>query len=131
MSGLYTARQKQPTQLSLGEQLRRLRVQSSKLGREVAAGVEMDAGLLSKIENGKRPVTEGQLVALAAYFKVELGPLEARRIAEEMRRWHGDNPAFTEATAILREEPGEYRVKKPSTAASKPAKAVSKPKKVK
>ena len=131
MSGLYLTRQSKPSPLSLGDQLRRLREQAGRPGREVAAAAKIDSGLLSKIENGRRSVTQAQLAAMAKFFKVELAPLEARRIAEEMFRWHGDNPAFGEATSILREEAGEYLVKKRSATVSKPAKSVSKPKKPK
>jgi len=91
----------------------------------------MDSALLSKIENGKRLPTQQQLVALARFFKVPLYPLEARRLAEDMMKWHGGNPVFAEATAILHEEAGEYLAKKVSTAVSKPAKAVNKRKKMK
>ena len=131
MSGHYSTRQVAAPQGTLREQVRRLREKADLPGWEVAAAAKMDSGLLSKIENGKRSVTQAQLAALAKFFKVEPGPLEARRIAEEMVRWHGDNPAFAEATAILHDEAGEYRVKKQSAAVSKPAKSVSKPKKKK
>jgi len=43
----------------------------------------MDSGLLSKIENGKRLPTQEQLAAPAK--KVPGGPLEARRVAEEIK----------------------------------------------
>ena len=86
----------------------------------------MDSALLSKIENGKRAVTQPQLAALTAHFKVELAPLEARRIAEEVRRWYGGSPALAAAAAILREEAGEYRVKKKPAKVNKPAAAVNK-----
>jgi transcriptional regulator with XRE-family HTH domain len=36
----------------------------------------MDSGLLSKIENGKRPPTQEHLAALAKFFKLPVGPLE-------------------------------------------------------
>ena len=46
-------------------------------------------------------------------------------------KWYGGHPEFEAATAIVREEAGEYRVKKRSTTVSKPEKPVSKPKKTK
>ena len=115
----------------LGEQLRRLREGTGLPGWEVAAAARMDSGLLSKIENGKRPVTQVQLAALAKFFKVPAEPLETRRLAEEMMKWYGGHPEFAAAAAIVREEAGEYRVKKRSTTVNKPAKSVSKPKKPK
>lgn len=126
MSGQYRARQDFETRPSLGQQLRQLREAAARPGREVAAAAKIDSGLLSKIENGKRPVTQVQLGRIAKFFKVDLGPLEAQRIAEEMRRWHGGNPAFAEAAVLLCEESGEYRVKKKPIAADKSAPAVNK-----
>ena len=131
MSGLYTARHPTPSSASLGEQLRRLRDEAGRPGWEVAAAARMDSGLLSKIENGKRPVTQAQLAALAKFFKVPVETLETRRLAEEMMKWYGGHPEFEAAAAIVREEAGEYRVKKRSTTVSKPAKSVNKPKKPK
>lgn len=125
MSGLYSTRQTATVTQPLGEQLRLLRGKADVPGWKAAGAAEMDSTLLSKIENGKRLPTQEQLAALAKFFKVPFEPLEARRLAEEMRKWHGDNPAFAAASAILREEAGEYRAKNVSTAVSKPTKAVN------
>ena len=100
-------------------------------GWKAAAAAKMDASLLSKIENGKRTVTQDQLAALAKFFKVPAGPLEARRVAEDMKKRYGDHPNLTEATSILREEAGEYLAKKVSTAVSNRAKPVNKRRKSK
>ena len=111
---------------TLGEQLHRLREAAGRPGWEVAAAARMDSGLLSKIENGKRPATQAQLAALAKFFKVAVEPLETRRLAEDMMKWYGAHPGFEAATAIVREEAGEYRVKNKPAMASKPAIAVNK-----
>src|SRR4051812_31332936 len=100
---------------SLGDSLRRLREERSLLLREAAAAVAMDSAILSKVELGHRFVTAPQLVALAQFYEVPLPPLEARRLAAELKRQYGDHPAFAEASAIVREEAGEYRVKKMPT----------------
>ena len=110
----------------LGAQLRELREKASAPGWKAAAAAEMDSGLLSKIENGRRLPTREQLAALAKFFKVPVAPLEARRIAEDMKKRHGDSPVFDEATAILREDSGEYRANNMSAAVSKRAKPVNK-----
>jgi len=89
----------------------------------------MDGAKLSKIENGRLLPTSVQLAALAKYFGVPVGPLEARRLAEEVLKAYGGNPAFAEATAIIREEAGEYGGNNLSAAVNKPGKSVSKPKK--
>ena len=131
MSGLYSTRHG-PAREPLGEQLRKLREQAELPGWKVAAAAEMDSTLLSKIENGKRLPTQDQLAAMAKFFKVEAGPLEARRIVEELMRKHGDNPALAHAAAaILREEGSEYRVSKMPAAGHKSAKPVNKRRKLK
>ena len=131
MSGLYSSRQVSAAPASLGARLRELREKAGLPGWRVGAAAEMDSGLLSKIENGRRAITQEQLFALATFFKVEAGPFEALRIAEEVRRKHGSNPAFAEATMILREDAGELPVNKVSTAVNRRAKSVSNPKKKK
>jgi transcriptional regulator with XRE-family HTH domain len=126
VSGLYTAGQNHAASEPLGARLRALREKAGLPLRKPAAAAEMDPALLSKIENGRRPVTQEQLAALAGFYGIPLGPLEGRRIVEDLIRRHGDNPAFPQATAILREDAGEYHVKKMSAAASKLAKSVNK-----
>lgn len=131
MSGLYSTRHATAPKETLGEQLRRLREGTGLPGWEVAGAARMDSTHLSKIENGKRLPTAAQLAALAKFFKVPLAPLETRRLAEDMMKWYGGHPDFAAATALVREEAGEYRVKKRSMPVSKPAKPVNKRGKVK
>ena len=131
MSGLYSTRQIAAPQETLGGQLRRLREKADLPGWKVAAAAEMDSTKLSKIENGKRLPTAAQLAALAKFFKVAVEPLETRRLAEDMMKSYGAHPGFEAASAIVREEAGEYRVKKRSMPVGKPAKSVNKRGKVK
>ncbi len=56
---------------SIGIILRELREQSGKLLREVAAAVEMDSTLLSKIECEGRLPSKIQVERLARYYKVD------------------------------------------------------------
>src|SRR5687767_10169023 len=98
MSGQNRTRHKKSPQ-SLGSILRELREKASLPGWKVASAAKMDSTLLSKIENGKRAATQAQLAALAKFFKVELEPLETRRLAEEMLRSYGNHPAFAAASA--------------------------------
>ena len=126
MSGLYSTRQTPAARESLGVQLRRLREGVELPLWKVAAAAEMDSTLLSKIEHGKRLPTEAQTGALAKFFGVPAEPLHGARIAESFLREHSGHPALAEASAIIREEAGEYRVKKMSAGVNKPAKAVNK-----
>lgn len=124
---LYRSGTLQP--VKLGDVLRQLRDQSGKPGWEVAAAAQTDASVLSKIELGKRLPTPAQLAALAKFFGVPLAPLESRRLAQEMLGYYGSHPQLAEATAILREEACEYRVKKKPIPANNPPKAVNNSKK--
>ena len=127
MTGLY--RTPSTPARPLASRLRELRLAAALPGWKVAAAGSMDSGLLSKIENGRRAITRAQLAALAEFYRVEAAPLEALRLAEEIRRKHGDNPALAEATNILREDPGELPVNKMAAGANRTARAVSKSKK--
>ncbi len=95
--------------LTLGEWLRRLRKTLKLPLRSVAAQVEMDSTLLSKIELGQRLPTEVQTHALANFFKVSFEKLEARRLAERFWMEHSDNPAAKKAAYLIREQAEEYK----------------------
>lgn len=60
---------------TIGEILRQLRKQQKQLLREVAAGIGIDQGLLSKIERGERLPGKEQVLKLAKYFKAERNEL--------------------------------------------------------
>lgn len=72
------------TEQSLGERLRDLRQARNEPLRVVAAAIEVDSSLLSKIENGDRLPTEPQLERLAWYFDIPLEELAAQAIAEKI-----------------------------------------------
>jgi HTH-type transcriptional regulator, competence development regulator len=54
------------------ELIRELREKNGLLLRQVAAEIEMDQALLSKIERGERMPTKDQIVRLAKFYKVDL-----------------------------------------------------------
>lgn len=54
------------------ELIRELRGKNGLLLRQVAAEIEMDQALLSKIERGERMPTKDQIVRLAKFYKVDL-----------------------------------------------------------
>ena len=56
---------------SLGERIRKLRESKKLLLRQVAAYLEIDTALLSKMERGERRLTRDQVVALSKHFGVE------------------------------------------------------------
>jgi HTH-type transcriptional regulator, competence development regulator len=53
---------------SLGELLREQRAQKGLLLREVAAALEMDTALLSKVERDERKANKEQVLAFAKYY---------------------------------------------------------------
>ena len=55
---------------SLGEEIRAIRVSKSLLLRQVAAYLEIDTALISKIERGERRLTRDQVIKLAKYYNV-------------------------------------------------------------
>lgn len=95
----------------LGELLRDLRAKRRLALREVAAATAIDPSLLSHIETGRRVPTAEQGRALAEYFDLQQDDFEARRIAADFWRKHGDNPAVGRAADLIRES-GEYHVNK-------------------
>lgn len=58
------------TMNSLGEKIRALRESKGILLRQVAAHLEIDTALISKIERGERRLTRDQVIKLANYYKV-------------------------------------------------------------
>lgn len=57
--------------ISLGDTIRKLREDKKLPLRTVAAFLDIDQAILSKIERGQRKPTREQVVKLAAYFKVQ------------------------------------------------------------
>jgi transcriptional regulator with XRE-family HTH domain len=53
----------------LGEKIRTLRESKGKLLRHVAAYLEIDTALISKIERGERRLTRDQVIKLANYSR--------------------------------------------------------------
>ena len=56
---------------SFGSTIRKLRDEKGLPLRTVAAFLEMDQAILSKIENGHRKPTKEQVIKLAAYFQAD------------------------------------------------------------
>lgn len=85
---------------TLGETLRDLRRKRNEPLRVVAAAIEVDSSLLSKIEHGDRLPTEPQLEKLANYFSIPLEELLAQAIAERIVTSYTSNPTTLQALKI-------------------------------
>jgi transcriptional regulator with XRE-family HTH domain len=55
---------------SLGKKIRTIRESKSILLRQVAAHLEIDTALISKIERGERRLTREQVIKLAKFYNV-------------------------------------------------------------
>jgi len=56
---------------SLGEKIRTIRESKSLLLRQVAAHLEIDTAIISKIERGERRLTREQVIKLAKFYNVK------------------------------------------------------------
>ena len=69
---------------SLGETIRKLREDKELPLRTVAAFLDIDQAILSKIERGQRKPTREQVVKLAAYFKVKENDLLVAWLSDKL-----------------------------------------------
>jgi transcriptional regulator with XRE-family HTH domain len=81
----------------LGETLRQLREEKGLLLRQVAADLEMDTALLSKIERGERSLKREQLVKAADTFGVPSRDLLVIWLAEKVIQLLAGDPLALEA----------------------------------
>ena len=71
--------------------------------RVVAAAIEIDSTLLSKIERGQRFPTETQVARLAEYLGVPPDQLAAYVIADRIVSEYGRQPATLQAAKMFQE----------------------------
>lgn len=67
-----------------GELIRELRTKQKLLLREVAAQLNMDTALLSKIERGDRPIKKEQISLFAEMFKYDEDELTTLWLADQL-----------------------------------------------
>jgi len=72
--------------LNFGKKIRLLRESNNLILRQLAAAIEIDQALLSKIERNERKATKNQVLSLASYFK-----LDEREL---LTIWLGDKIAY-------------------------------------
>ncbi len=81
----------------LGETLRELREQKGLLLRQVAAEIDMDTALLSKIERGDRSPKREQLIKAANFFDVPSSDLLILWLADKVSQLLASEPLALEA----------------------------------
>ncbi|QQR94135.1 MAG: helix-turn-helix domain-containing protein [Bacteroidota bacterium] len=69
---------------NIAEIIRELREQNGLLLRQVAAEIEIDQALLSKIERGERMPTKDQVIRLAKFYKVDLNEFLIAFISDKL-----------------------------------------------
>jgi transcriptional regulator with XRE-family HTH domain len=97
-------------QKPLGRKLRELRQRRNEPLRVVAAVVEIDSSLLSKIEHGERFPTAQQLEKFAEYFEISLEELTAQTIAEKILSSYAPNSITLQALKIAESRISAYLV---------------------
>jgi len=65
--------------------IKQLRTNSGQLQRKVAAALDVDAGLYSKIERGERPAKREQVIALATIFNTDEKELLTLWLADQIK----------------------------------------------
>ena len=65
--------------------IKQLREDSGQLQRKVAAALDVDAGLYSKIERGERPAKREQVIALATIFNTDEKELLTLWLADQIK----------------------------------------------
>ncbi len=69
---------------TIGQKLRMLRGGESLLLRQVAAGMEMDTALLSKIERDERKPSKKQVLAFAKFYRVNADELLVAWLSDKL-----------------------------------------------
>lgn len=81
----------------LGDRIRALRTKQNLLLRQVAAALETDTALLSKIERGERPLKKEQIPILAQLLKVDVEELQTLWLADQLYNVIEGEPMADEA----------------------------------
>lgn len=88
---------------SLGNTIRKLREHKQLLLRTVAANLDIDQAILSKVERGQRKPTREQVVKLAGYFKVKENDLLVAWLSDKLVCELQDEEVALEALQLAEE----------------------------
>jgi len=89
---------------SIGQVIRELREQKELLLREVAASLEIDPSLLSKIERGGKRPTKGQIILLAQILDVNKKELLIAYLSDRLVYEIRDEELATEAIKVAEQK---------------------------
>ena len=97
---------------SFGENIRTLRLEKNVPLRVVAAALEIDSTLLSRLELGDRFPTYDQIKRFADYFQQPVDEFSAQVIADRIISSYGHDAVMLKATEIVKERIAEYATHK-------------------
>jgi transcriptional regulator with XRE-family HTH domain len=89
---------------SLGETIRKLREEKALPLRTVAAFLDIDQAILSKIERGQRKPNRSQVVKLAEYFKVNENDLLVAWLSDKVLYEVADEEVALKALQVAEEK---------------------------
>ena len=96
---------------NLGETLRKLREEKELPLRTVAAFLDIDQAILSKIERGQRNATREQVVKLAEYFKIKESDLLVSWLSDKLVYEVAEEQVALKALQVA-EEKVKYNISK-------------------
>lgn len=85
----------------LGQKIRELRSQNNLLLRQVAARLEVDTALISKIERGERTASRQQVIEIAAYLQANEEELLTLWLADKIEATVVEEPTIAYAAMKL------------------------------
>ncbi|MDP2058905.1 MAG: helix-turn-helix transcriptional regulator, partial [Flavobacteriaceae bacterium] len=89
---------------SLGETIRKLREEKELPLRTVAAYLDIDQAILSKIERGQRNANREQVVKLAAFFKIKENELLVSWLSDKLVYEVADEDVALKALQVAEEK---------------------------
>lgn len=98
---------------AFGEIVRELRETQGLLQRQVAAHLEIDSPMLSKIERGERLAKREQVIAFAQLFRQPEDELLAHWLADQVTKLLKEEPTALQSLQIAQEQIVHYGKPKP------------------
>jgi transcriptional regulator with XRE-family HTH domain len=97
---------------SLGETIRKLREEKELPLRTVAAYLDIDQAILSKIERGQRNASRSHVVKLAEFFKIKESDLLVTWLSDKLLYEVADEDVALKALQVAEEKVKYYKTKK-------------------
>jgi len=88
---------------TVGQKIRKLRETKNLLIRQVAAVLELDQAIISKIERGERKATRKQIVAFANFFGIDRNGLLTLWLGEKIANEIADEDIANDALKVAEE----------------------------